>query len=670
MYSLGENMSNIKSQRACAWYNRGNHHVRRDTASGSYRHLREWQVSCFQKLKKAKYGIICTPTGAGKSIAILSLVEAKLRSLGKKSKAIIIVPQAFIAKGFTQKPQFVSPDNEQRIDWEPLNNLAINSNITSDSLRDEMIEWMSEDTSNDLNNRVLVCCYATFVNAMEKIEYMNKDEKAKILSNLVLVIDEAHHLSANSDNDSDDDVKANNLISKYISDLYYGQEEKLYKKINLLLVTATFFRGDKLPLISKKMLDSFVRFNLAWDDWLKQMQHLKSFTHDYVFENPLHPYFDGVAKCVDNMFSEDIKKIIIYIPERRSIFSSSNKVDEVDQIVRVLAKKFKARITRRDDGIIVLKRGNFEYKILDLVDENNRDAKKKFFAKTDINTNPDALDCIIALKMFKEGADWQHANGMIITGVKDSLTDLVQMIGRVLRDSNGKKLSKIMQILPFDLTQSPNANVGDTLNNRFKALAAAMLMIDVVHPDIVLKNHDKSFSSEENERETKRSLYSQLPLDENQLKDFHAGVSEAILSCAVTLRLFGKYSTKTIFDMLPRIVRENLEPILSQINRGVPKRKQFVLNASHYEQLAKEIWLRICRAKLVANGHNVADIDWNMISEDDPLDYLMKFVSQPVDGNSLTAFRNMIANSAMETKELLIKLAKSGKPRPTRNNRS
>ena len=158
-------------------------------------------------------------------------------------------------------------------------------------------------------------------------------------------------------------------------------------------------------------------------------------SHDYVFENPLHPYFDGIAKCVDNMFSEDIKKIIIYIPERRSIFSSSNKVDEVDQIVRVLAKKFKARITRRDDGIIVLKRGNFEYKILDLVDENNRDAKKKFFAKTDINANPDALDCIIALKMFKEGADWQHANGMIITGVKDSLTDLVQMIGRVDRKS-------------------------------------------------------------------------------------------------------------------------------------------------------------------------------------------------------------------------------------------
>ena len=128
-------------------------------------------------------------------------------------------PQAFIAKGFTQKTQFISPDNAQQIDWEPLNNLAINSNITSDSLRDEMIEWMSEDTSNDLNNRVLVCCYATFVNAMEKIEYMNKDEKAKILSNLVIVVDEAHHLSANSDNDSDDDdVKANNLISKYISE--------------------------------------------------------------------------------------------------------------------------------------------------------------------------------------------------------------------------------------------------------------------------------------------------------------------------------------------------------------------------------------------------------------------------------------------------------------------
>ena len=70
--------------------------------SDGYKTLRKWQKKCFDKLKDESHSIINTPTGCGKSIAISSIVWEKLKN-NPKLKSIIVVPQAFVSKGFLGK---------------------------------------------------------------------------------------------------------------------------------------------------------------------------------------------------------------------------------------------------------------------------------------------------------------------------------------------------------------------------------------------------------------------------------------------------------------------------------------------------------------------------------------------------------------------------------------
>ena len=633
--------------------------------SDGYKTLRKWQKKCFDKLKDESHSIINTPTGCGKSIAISSIVWEKLKN-NPKLKSIIVVPQAFVSKGFLGKknpdgstiPNFILLPNGERMEWSPFHDLAVGYDESSIN---GLIDWLSDRNKNkNINSKILVCCSQTFVLAFEKISKMNSTERNKLIRDLLVVIDEAHHVKIMEE--TEENIAIHNALGTQVKNLYHSSN----RGNQIILVTATFFRGDRCQLLSQEMKPSFVRFDLPWDKWLPQMQHLKSFTYDYVFDRTIDNYDESMDKSITHLFQQNLKKLVVYIPQRNSFFSQKGKEgknNEVDRIIKIIAEKLDAVVEgKTKNGIIQLKLADgTHYRILDLVGEELRDAKKKFFSGysgEDINANRDAIDCIIALNMFGEGADWEHANGMIIVGQKDSLTDLVQRVGRVLRDSEGKPTAKVMHILPFNLNEDPDDRLGDSLNNRFKALALAMLMMDVMNPELVLPKRTREKSNEKTDKVKNQSILSQLLLDENELKSFNEDVTREMLTLAGNQKeRDGNYSCSLIKEQMPIIVRESIEDVLTE--------KDIFLTDEKYVQLGNEMYHKVCRHAVAQEyGINVAEIEWNMIENADPISFLLRFISQSVDGDALIRLREIIANFADLAKDQLIAMARRGEDRP------
>jgi len=67
--------------------------------------------------------------------------------------------------------------------------------------------------------------------------------------------------------------------------------------------------------------------------------------------------------------------------------------------------------------------------------------------------------------MFKEGANWRWADRDIIVGQRSSLPEIVQTIGRLLRDVVGKKHVEVYQLLPFAFDQTDKRRTRENLND-------------------------------------------------------------------------------------------------------------------------------------------------------------------------------------------------------------
>ena len=83
-------------------------------------------------------------------------------------------------------------------------------------------------------------------------------------------------------------------------------------------------------------------------------------------------------------------------------------------------------------------------KVADLVNEEGRDRVSFYLANM---SELDDLDIIIALGMAKEGFDWPFAEYALTIGYRNSLTEVVQIIGRVTRDSSNKTTAQFTNLL-------------------------------------------------------------------------------------------------------------------------------------------------------------------------------------------------------------------------------
>lgn len=551
-------------------------------ADGSFE-MREWQEEAFAKLKFEAHIILNAPMGSGKSWLMCFLSAYKMKK-DNSLRCIIAVPQTIIVNGFTETTLPLS--KKEKIDWVPQHNLC---NCPPDEGTNKaVINWLKRDCVS-FNDKILLCTHATLVAVYKKLKESNQ---RNLLKNLLLWIDEAHHLQ-NASIEGLEEAVLSNGIGELV--LYANNQ----KSIQIGLATATLSRGDRLDILTPKMRDKFVRFDLPYDKYLKSMKHLRSFSFDFL------PCGKDYAKAIQKLAKSRKGKDIIYIPHPQSKHSTGDKYQEVETIIEKYQKVHSGNIVDTKNGLTLLQKKNSQFKILDLVDEDRRKEKKEF--TNTINENKDNLDAIIAMNMFKEGANWIWADRSIIVGTRGSLTDVIQIIGRLFRDAKDKKHVEVVQLLPFSLDHSDEDELKENLNNYLKAIYASLLLEDVLNPvQIKMKGEKKAGK----DGFVKSVDWLGELLDTSSQLSLKDDVTNSLLEIIDTNNKAGEVSV--LWDEYQKILPDILK------DYGIE---------DHIEEIGNQIWASFARRTLSLKGIDVADIDFDILQKTHPLEFLLAYTS-------------------------------------------
>ena len=420
-----------------------NYHTTGESTVTNKLGMRQMQERVYAK-RNSKYLLVKAPPASGKSRALMFVALDKLANQGIK-KVIVAVPERSIGSSF-KNTELVKYGFYE--DWiiDPYYDLT--SAGTSDSKVQRLIKFM-EDTEA----KVAICTHSTLRNAYQKID---SDKK---FDNTLIAIDEFHHVSAED----------NSVLGGALKNIMHNSNA------HILAMTGSYFRGDSAPILTEEDEREFDKVNYSYYEQLDGYKYLKSFGIDYKFYQGR--YTDAIGEAMDLD-----KKMIIHIPNVNSAESTKDKYDEVDHIFDAIGE-----IEKKDEetGIYFVRRKT-DGKLLKVADLVNEDGREKIQATLRKIKDADDLDIIIALGMAKEGFDWPWAEYALTIGYRGSLTEIVQIIGRVTRDSENKTHSQFVNLIAQP--DADNEDVTYAVNTIIKAITASLLMEQVLSPEIKLKS--------------------------------------------------------------------------------------------------------------------------------------------------------------------------------------
>lgn len=571
-----------------------------------YFSMREWQEDCYNSFEGADHWILNTPMASGKSFEICCLALRELKN-NTKLKVIIAVPQTIIADSFLHN-RIELPDGTKH-DWFVQYNLCREQTESNKLYLQSFL--MSEGSADMVQDRVIVCTHATLVAGYREYPELFRD--------IMVVIDEAHHVSNSEleiedEEDTEEDIAITNGIGSLVQ---YSFDNPQFN-IRLGLTTATFFRGDRTAIIPEKYFDLFKRYNLPYDKFLATCKHLKSFSYDFLLYN------EKYTEALNEVFKDSVGKSIVYIPAAGGRYTLGGKHNDVQMVYNAIAGVENPEVKLEGDAIVLVKRGEEWVRVVNLVDETNREAKKKLVNLAHKDKN--LVDVIIALGMFKEGANWQYADREVIIGPKNSLTDIVQIVGRLFRDVDGKETVQVYHLLPFYIKSLEKEEIKDNLNDYLKAIFLSMLLEELVNP-IRIKSPKKKDDGEHDEDDEQPiyddegddSLADTVP-DDTKRRKILDRIKDGILE-AVDIEKPDKKELHTVFN---RIVGEVLA------EEGIEEQQ---------EEISKQIWAMWMRRSLRLSGIDVKDINYDIIDEVSAIDFLLSYTSQTCNVNTFRELR-------------------------------
>ena len=406
--------------------------------------MREMQAKAFEA-REAQYILLKAPPASGKSRALMFIALDKLINQGVK-KVIVAVPEKSIGGSFEATNLM---DTGFFANWEPnpLYNLCTPGMDGSSSKVQAFKKFLDND------EKILICTHATLRFAFEEVD----TEK---FNNVLLAIDEFHHVSADSDSRLGELVK------------------EIMKKTNAhsVAMTGSYFRGDSVPVLSPEDEAKFTRVTYNYYEQLNGDTHLKSLGIGY------HFYQGKYTSAINEILDTD-KKTILHIPNVNSGESTKDKHREVDTILDSIGEVVSVdvitgviNIKRHKDGKII--------KVADLVNDNSKDRDKIVSYLRSIK-KVDDMDLIIALGMAKEGFDWPYCEHALTVGYRGSLTEIIQIIGRATRDSDNKTHAQFTNLIAQPDAKDDEVKL--SVNNMLKAITASLLMEQVLAPNFKFK---------------------------------------------------------------------------------------------------------------------------------------------------------------------------------------
>ena len=418
--------------------------------------MRQMQARAFEA-RNSQYLLLKAPPASGKSRALMFLGLDKLFNQGLK-KVIVAVPERSIGASFDRTDL---KSHGFFADWE----FGPQSNLCTPGGEISKVTALT-NFLNDPYETILICTHATLRFAFDAVQESTFD-------NVLLAIDEFHHVSADSDN------RLGEVLRSIMSNT----------SAHIIAMTGSYFRGDSVPVLLPEDEARFTKVSYNYYEQLNGYTHLKTLGIGY------HFYQGRYLSAIDEVLNTD-QKTILHIPNVNAGESTKDKHREVDAILDIIGT-----VTHQDPetGVIFVKRheDGKSIKVADLVNDTAKDRDKIVAYLRQMNELDD-LDLIIALGMAKEGFDWPFCEHALTVGYRGSLTEIIQIIGRATRDSDNKTHSQFTNLIAQP--DAADDEVKLSVNNMLKAITASLLMEQVLAPNFKFKT--KRFDDEEHEEGT------------------------------------------------------------------------------------------------------------------------------------------------------------------------
>jgi hypothetical protein len=495
--------------------------------------MREMQQKAYEA-RNAQYLLLKAPPASGKSRALMYIALDKLANQGLK-KVIVAVPERSIGSSFSNtnlsKGGFFK-------DWHI--NDKYNLCTTGDDASKGKVNAFKDFLINQ--EQILVCTHSTLRSAFEEIETSQ-------LNDVLIAIDEFHHVSADAGSRLGELLRA---VMKHTN-------------AHIVAMTGSYFRGDSIPILSPIDEEKFEKVTYNYYDQLNGYTYLKALGIGY------HFYQGRYASAFSELLNTD-KKTILHIPNVNSRASTGEKYDEVSMIIDSIgevsyqdSQTSVIYVKRHTDGKII--------KIADLVEDdlNQRNKIQDYLRQM---KSADDMDLIIALNTAKEGFDWPFCEHTLTVGYRGSLTEIIQIIGRCTRDSEGKTKAQFTNLIA-----QPDASQGTVVNatnDMLKAITASLLMEQVLAPNFKFKT--KSFEDEKAEPGTilikgfkKPSTKKVQAIIDNDLNDLKAKIlQDDTIKKTVVGNIDPHYVTtqlipKIIKQTYPELSDEEVEEVRQQV---------------------------------------------------------------------------------------------------------
>lgn len=555
--------------------------------------MREMQRRAYSKAG-SQYLLIKSPPASGKSRALMYIALEKLRQKQVK-KVIVAVPERSIGKSFQST---VLTDQGFHSDWKVTAQYDLCRSRGNIRKSDAFQEFM------DSEEQIVLCTHSTLRFAFDQIA-------PEAFGDCLVAIDEFHHVSSEKDN----------KLGELLRSLMAGTNA------SILAMTGSYFRGDRSAVLSPRDESKFSKVTFNYYEQLNGYQYLKSLGIGFHFYQGR--YLDAVDEVLDTS-----KKTIIYIPSVNSSESTKEKYFEVDSIIDVIGE-----FSYTDEsGIIHVKAKSGKIlKVADLVNDNQIERDKVVEYLRNIE-GEDEMDIIIALGMAKEGFDWPFCETTLTIGYRGSLTEIVQIIGRCTRDSPNKTHAQFTNLI-----SEPDAEkdeIVDSVNNMLKAIAASLLMEEVIAPKF---NFGGSRDNEGDGVELKIKGYkapsSQKVQDiiDNDITDLKANI---IQSPEIQSSFAGAIEPEIINRVLvPKVIKE-IYPDLDDNEceeLGEYVVASFVLNGSNFEKKGRDKFL-----KFSDNLINVTELNMDLIYSINPFKNAFDVLSKDLNPRVLKAVQQCI----------------------------
>ena len=573
--------------------------------------MREMQARVYAN-RTSQHLLIKAPPASGKSRALMFIALDKLYAQGLK-KAIIAVPERSIGKSFRSTKL---TEYGFYWDWEVLPKNNLTEQGTSKSKVKQFVDFMHSESTDD---RVLICTHATLRFAFEQLADSD-------FNDVLLAIDEFHHVS------QDDNSVLGNAFRNILAN----------STAHVVAMTGSYFRGDSVPILAPEDEQKFDKVSYTYYEQLEGYQYLKSFAMGYNFYRGR--YTDALHEVLDTS-----KKTIIHIPNVNSGESTKDKYDEVDRILDELGQA----VPDLKTGLwLVTEETGRVLKVADLVTEEGREKVQDYLNKM---TSLDDLDIIIALGMAKEGFDWPYAEYALTIGYRQSLTEIVQIIGRVTRDSSNKSHAQFTNLISQPDAQDDE--VFFAVNNVMKAITASLLMESVLAPNFKFKRKDrddqKSSGAEMFVKGLKEpSTQRTKDIIENDMNDLRASIlQEQRIQTAIAAGTDAEVINK---QMIPAIIKQ-IYPDLSGAEVE-EVRQQFISQSVVQSAERKEGVGQTDFLKMADKFVNIDDLSIDLIDQINPFQRAYEVISREIDAPTLRLIQDYMDGQKMEfsEEELLI----------------